>query len=80
MSFVSFLKSSLFYILCYCFCMYDEKNILYILEVHNLKSKCCYDAKLLAYYFYMKTKISADFQICISVPLRVQSCKLKMHR
>ena len=24
----------------------------------------------LAYYFYMKTKILSDFQICISVPLK----------
>ena len=28
-----------------------------------------YNAKLSAYYFYVKTKISVGFQICISVPL-----------
>ena len=28
-----------------------------------------YNAKLLAYYFYVKTKISVGFQICISVHL-----------
>ena len=33
--------------------------------------KSCYNAKPLAYYFYVKTKISIDFQICISVPLNV---------
>ena len=27
------------------------------------------DAKLSAYYFYVKTKILVDFHICISVPL-----------
>ena len=26
-------------------------------------------AKLSAHYFYLKTNISVDFQICISVPL-----------
>ena len=28
------------------------------------------NVKSLTYYFHMKTKISADFQICISVPLK----------
>ena len=37
--------------------------------MHNSKSKCCYNAKPLAYYFCVKTKMSVDFQICISVPL-----------
>ena len=27
------------------------------------------NAKPSAYYFYVKTKVSVDFQICISVPL-----------
>ena len=36
---------------------------------HNAKSKCCYDAKPSAYYFQVKTKISVDFQICISLSL-----------
>ena len=36
---------------------------------HNLKSKCFYNAKPLAYYFYVKTKITIDFQICINVKL-----------
>ena len=42
---------------------------------HNAKSKCCYDAKPSAYYFQVKTKISVDFQICISVPLKNGSCQ-----
>ena len=29
-----------------------------------------FNVKSLTYYFYMKTKILTDFQICISVPLR----------
>ena len=33
------------------------------------KSKMCLNAKFSIYYFHMKTKILADFQICISVPL-----------
>ena len=32
---------------------------------HNSESKCRYDAEPSAYYFYVKTKISIDFQICI---------------
>ena len=34
-----------------------------------LKSKSCFIAKFLTYYFYMKTNILTDFQIYISVPL-----------
>ena len=33
------------------------------------KNKACLNAKSLAYYFHMKTKILSDFRICISVPL-----------
>ena len=36
---------------------------------HNSKRKLFYNAKTSAYYFYVKTIISVDFQICISVPL-----------
>ena len=36
---------------------------------HNSKNKYCYNAKHSAYHLYVKTKISVDFQICISVPL-----------
>ena len=46
-----------------------QTNISYISGAHNSKSKCCYNAKPSAYYFYVRTKISVDFQICISVPL-----------
>ena len=33
------------------------------------KSKTCFNLKFSAYHFHTKTKILADFQICISVPL-----------
>ena len=33
------------------------------------KSKKYFNVKSSTYYFHMKTKILADFQICISVPL-----------
>ena len=34
------------------------------------ESKRCFNVKSSIYYFHMKTKILADFQICISVPLK----------
>ena len=50
--------------------LYVCKQISNISRVaHNSKIKCCYNAKPSAYYFYLKTKISVDFQICISVHL-----------
>ena len=41
-----------------------------MLRVHISKSKRCFNVKSSTYYFHMKKKILADFQICISVPLR----------
>ena len=43
----------------------------HILVAHNsiTMNKCCCNAKPSAYYFYVRTKISVDFQICISVLL-----------
>ena len=40
------------------------------LWVNNLKILMIKNAKLLGCYFYMNLNIWADFQICISVPLR----------
>ena len=41
------------------------------------KSKRCFKVKSSTYYFHMKTKILADFQACISVPLKhVASCDI----
>ena len=36
-----------------------------------LKSKRCFNVKSSTYYFDMKMKMLADFQICISVSLNV---------
>ena len=40
-----------------------------------LKNIRCFNAKSSTYYFHMKTKTSADFEICISVPLTLASGK-----
>ena len=66
--FVFFLKSRLLFNIFYCFCIFVNKHFIY-LAAHNSTCKYCYNAKLSADYFYVKTKISIDFQICISVPL-----------
>ena len=41
--------------------------------MHISKNKRCFNVKYSTYYFHMKTKILADFQICISLPLRIIS-------
>ena len=41
--------------------------------VHISKSKRSHNAKPSAYYFYVKTKVSVKFHICISVPLNTVS-------
>ena len=64
-----FWKSRLLFNIFYCFCMFVNKYFIHLSGAHNSKSKWCYNAELSAYYFYVKTKISIDFQICISVPL-----------
>ena len=66
--FVFFLKSRLLFNIFYCFCIFVNKHFIY-LAAHNSTCKYCYNAKPSADYFYVKTKISIDFQICISVPL-----------
>ena len=45
-----------------------------ISSANNSKSKCCYNARPWAYYFYVKADMSVDFQICINVPLRQPLC------
>ena len=58
--FVNFLKSKLIFNIIYCFWMFENK----------LFSKRCFNARFSTCYFHMMRKILADFQICISVPLR----------
>ena len=46
-----------------------KQTFLHMSRAHISKSKRCFIVISLLYYFYMKTKIWTDFQICISVPL-----------
>ena len=46
------------------------KKLFTCLTCAYLKSKRCFNVKSSIYYFCMKTKILADFQICISVSLK----------
>ena len=48
----------------------------HISRTHISKSKRCFNVKSLVYYFHMKTKIFADFQICTSVSLNAKRCKV----
>ena len=45
-------------------------NFSHILRAYISKRKRCFDVKSSTNYFHMTMKILADFQICISVPLR----------
>ena len=66
--FIFFVKSRLLFNISYCFFMFVNKRF-YISDAYMSKSQRCYNAKRSPYYFYVKTKISVDFHICISVPL-----------
>ena len=48
--------------------MFGNKH-LHISGMHISKSKMCYYKISSVHYFYVKTELIADFQICISVPL-----------
>ena len=65
---VNFLKSRLIFNIFYCFWMYINKLFTY-LTCACLQKWRCFNVKSSIFYFHMKTKISADFQIFISVPL-----------
>ena len=59
--------------------MFVNKHFTYLGRVHISESKRCYSVIPSVHYFYVKMKMLADFQICISVPLiapleRFQSC------
>ena len=49
--------------------MFVNKLFTYLTCAYLRKSKRCFNVKSSTYYFHVKTKISADFQTCISVPL-----------
>ena len=44
-------------------------KISHISRAHILKSKMYFNVKSSTYYFHMKAKTLADFEMCISVPL-----------
>ena len=48
-----------------------ETNFSRISRAHVSKRKRCCNVKSSTYYFHAKRKVVADFQICISVPLRL---------
>ena len=50
------------------------KNFSHKSRAHISKSKRRFNLKSPTYYFHMKTKMLADFQICISEPLSVAQC------
>ena len=50
-----------------------------ISRAHISKSKRFLNVKSSKYYFHTKTKILANFQICISVPLKQQPKKIVKH-
>ena len=52
-------------------CIWIYQNVYDISRMHNSKSKGYFNVKSWTYYFHMKTKILLDFQICISVPLKI---------
>ena len=68
--FVNFLKSRLTFNIIHCFWMFVNK-LSHILRAHISKSKRCFNVNSSSFYFHIKTKIFADFQLCFSVPLRV---------
>ena len=53
--------------------MFVNKLFIY-LTCANLKKENSFDVISPTYYFHMKTKILADFEICINVPLK--QCRL----
>ena len=67
-----FLKSRLIFILFHCFWMFVNKLFTYP-YAHISKCQGCFNVKSSTYYFHVKRKIFVDFQIFISVPLRISS-------
>ena len=64
-------KSRLIFNIFFCFWMFVNKSFTYLSRALISESKRCFNLKSSTYYFHIKTKISADFQICISVPLKI---------
>ena len=71
MKFVFSLKSRLFLKMFYCFSMFLNKHFINT-DVYISKSEWFYNVKPSTYFFYMRTKISLNVHICISVPLMLE--------
>ena len=77
-SFAFSLKRRLLFNILHCFGMFFSNYFKHFGRT-CLKSGRCYNVESFTYYFYMVTKILADFHICISVPLML--CNIKQfHR
>ena len=48
-------------------------------HVHISERKRCFNVKPLTYYCHAKTKVLADFQICISIPLELKASFFHIH-
>ena len=70
MAFVNLLKGTLIFNIFHCFWMFVKKFFTFSLA-HISKSKKYFNVKYSTYYFHMEPKMWADFQICISAPLRM---------
>ena len=60
------------YSMFYCFWTFVNKLFTYHICAY-VKSRRCFIVKSSKYYFHMKTNILADFEICISVPLKTKN-------
>ena len=69
---LNFLKSRIILSIFCCFRTFVNKLFIYLLCAY-LKKQQVLNVKSLTYYFHMKTKILANFQISISFPLRISS-------
>ena len=50
-----------------------QTNVSYNSRAHISECKMCFNVEFSTYHFDMKMKILADFQICISVPLKMMT-------
>ena len=70
MNFVFFLKNRLLFLACFIVSVCLSTNITYYnFGAYISESKQYYNAKLPAYFFYVKMKILVDFHVSITVPL-----------
>ena len=83
MKFVFFLKSRLLFNISYVFLTYPMfvyvcKQTFHIFWVHITQKVNAVIMQKLRHNFHVKTKVSLDFQICISVPLMIHENELTL--